>query len=141
MTFGIDGMSSLNTFGISWCGWWSDKNVENVIALSHRGLVIGGATKVFKPGTKFSYCYAQTLKFRICSTSMIQHWMRLGIVHKLCNAFFIVFDHPPTHSNVLAVILFKEYHNELCNSNTFTDHPPTPPALRNLWMPPKEGKY
>ena len=44
----------------------------------------------------------------------------------------LFFDHPPTYSNVLAIILLMIYDTRLCNSNAFADHPPTPAALRNL---------
>ena len=56
---------------------------------------------------------------------------RIGAVHKLDNAFFTVFDHPPTHSNALAIILLMTYNTRVCYSNAFANHPPTPPALRN----------
>ena len=50
--------------------------------------------------------------------------------------FSLFFNRPPTHSNVLAFILSMSYLTRLCNSNAFADHPPTPCALRNLWMGP-----
>ena len=47
--------------------------------------------------------------------------------------FLLVFDHPPTYSNVLAIILLMTFHTRVCNSHILADHPPTPIALRNMW--------
>ena len=50
--------------------------------------------------------------------------------------FLLFFDHPPTHSNALAIILLMTYNTRVCYSNTFANHPPTPAALRNMWTAP-----
>ena len=46
--------------------------------------------------------------------------------------FWLLFDHPPTHDNVLAVILLMTNHTGLYISNSLADHPPTPSELSNL---------
>ena len=46
--------------------------------------------------------------------------------------FLLFFDHPPTHSNALAIILLVTYNTRLCYSNVFANHPSTPTALRNM---------
>ena len=58
-----------------------------------------------------------------------------GAVHKLRNAVLTLFW-PPTYSNVLAITLSMIYHNRLCISNAFADHPSTPTSLHNLWTTP-----
>ena len=50
--------------------------------------------------------------------------------------FLLFFDHPPTHSNALAIISLMTYNAKVCYSNAFANHPPSPAALRNLWMAP-----
>ena len=44
----------------------------------------------------------------------------------------LLFDNPPTHCNILAIILLKTYHNRLCNSNASADH-----LTNSLWTSPK----
>ena len=46
------------------------------------------------------------------------------------------FDHPPTHGNILAMILLKTHHTRVCYHNAFAGHPPTPIAFCNLWTAP-----
>ena len=68
-----------------------------------------------------------------------------GAFQKLRNAFFTVFDHPPTYGKALAIILLKNHHTRVCNSNALalallmTFHPMImnlltthPPLLRDV---------
>ena len=41
---------------------------------------------------------------------------RLGVIHKLCYAFFSIFDHLPTYGYVLAIILLIIYLIKICDS-------------------------
>ena len=50
--------------------------------------------------------------------------------------FLLFFNHPPTHSNPLAIILLMNYDTRVCQGNAFANHPPTPAALRNMRMAP-----
>ena len=38
--------------------------------------------------------------------------------------FLLVFDHPPTYSNALAIIFPMTYHNSVSSSNAFDNNPP-----------------
>ena len=55
--------------------------------------------------------------------------------------FLLFFDHPPTHSNALAIVLLMTYNTKVCCSNAFANHPPTPAALRNMWTAPYKNKH
>ena len=61
---------------------------------------------------------------------------KVSSVHKLCNAFFAHFDHPPTYIHALDIILLITYSTRVCNSNAFACHPTTSIALRYLWTAP-----
>ena len=64
-------------------------------------------------------------------------WCPMGPFTNYVTHFLLFFDHPPTHSNALAIILLMTYNTRVCYSNAFANHPPTPAALRNMWMTPK----
>ena len=63
-----------------------------------------------------------------------------GLFTNYVTHFLLFFDHPPTHSNTLAIILLMTYNTRVCYSNTFANHPPTPAALRNMWMAPYRSR-
>ena len=83
----------------------------------------------------FKWGTLETCRPKDCKVTGLQNFPK-GPFTNYVTHFSVFFDHPPTHSNALAIILLMTYNTRVCYSNTFANHPPTPPALRNMWMTP-----
>ena len=61
----------------------------------------------------------------------------LGSFKNYVTHLLLLFDHPPTHSNALVIILLMTYNTRVCYTrNAFANHPPIPAALCNMWTAP-----
>ena len=58
----------------------------------------------------------------------------LGPFTNCLTHFLLFFDHPPTHSNALAIILLVTYNTRVYYSKVFANDPPIP--LHNMWVAP-----
>ena len=67
--------------------------------------------------------------------------MSLGAIHKLRNAFLLLWDHQSTCSNAFAIILLMNYHTRVWDSKAFSNNPPIPSALRILWKTPMDSTF